>query len=657
MIKTAVAIAMSFPILIGSLFGSQVLRTIHTGDESEANGLRLLKQDAKFQLGIKVTEEPVSLMDITGNNEAWVFQFLLENNSGVEIRPQDLQENDILLEPLRTVEGIQLIESGKAISSKDLPYLYASSFRTMYNSSGEMIESFEVGQVLDAYKFENNPSGGIELLESGFQTIDGIEIIPNGTEVEEKHLAMLEHQVVMPVHIRAPIQLELECYLRMDWPEKTPSTKNKFWVTRVGEQFPIQLYSYQLQIGDIPMENITTEDGTKVCIADKALKEKGEFNSLEAIDKHDVLYMLLDGKEITSIDPISHSRNTTVCEPGQLVVAAQNDREVTREFYVKDDTELDTLLSESIFSYARKYGSSSDDPYPYPIYFTHYITPYEMECREGCDNVLEISDVQISGETKCDKCKKNIKIPPKVRQSIPSFSYTDEVWSKKLINCGYCNNNFYRKNAHSLAGPEDQGFEYPPLSTRAIHPSRLRSYRLHANVALAKPVIYYKNGEEIIIEAGTPIDDELRGTLEDRATSPIYIAEPKKEHLEAAQCPHCFGWNTRPIDAVQMRSEMDVDEIRKGIICFKQAPHRVNKLELVIFGLTDKKEPTSGRSLAYTVTYRRISDEHFKHLKNWTKDKEEWKYLPRYAHEKAYTIPVSIDGSYGESADDEEEDF
>jgi hypothetical protein len=192
--------------------------------------------------------------------------------------------------------------------------------------------------------------------------------------------------------------------------------------------------------------------------------------------------------------------------------------------------------------------------------------------------------------------------------------------------------------------------EYGLLHDNMIHPSRLRSLRLPRGSALAKDVTYYKNGEEITIAQGTLVDEELRMSLEARGTSPIYLSSPSSTKMEGAQCPTCFAWNAKPSHPDQLKGSLGVDEVRRGVASFPYVEGRMNRIDLICFGLSDRRESVSGRSLAKMITFRRYGDEHFRNIQGWKKVSEKWAFLPRYQHEKGYTLPVPLQSGAAEAS-------
>lgn len=629
-----------------SIHASQVMRDVVLDGEKKS----VLEDLAAFKLEITQPSLPQTVGDGLGKKSSQVFQFSVEHRTGVQIPATSLQVGDFLLEPLYLIgpgkDGakVELLEAGHVVEEQDLVYLQAESYRQMFDAGGGLIlpESFSEGDVLDVYTMAYTPDNELEYIDSGFMTHDGQVIVPNGIELEAKHIAMLRYYTAYPVRIRHPVELDLEVYLRVDWPESSLPEKRQFWVKRDGEALPLKLFSYQIQEGDVPIRDIATLDRVVIAKKDEPLMKYGSKNSLEVIDRfRDAVMLSEGGKPIVSIDPITGDPSDKDGEPGQLMVAPRNAGEYIRPYFMSNVHEVDKLLLTSKLSFAKGFGKD-DDKYPFNAHLTHYILPFHHPCIDGCDSRLEISNELMDGSKGCDQCGRDLKFRPFVYGEMEVYPFLDNIWKDHPINCSYCDLEYTYQTAHALAGDIKMMNEFPPVSQNLIHPSRLREMRMKPGAKLSQDVTYYKNGEEVKIPAGTEVSEELRFRLETRATSPVYVDEPSGSGYDAAQCPRCFGWNPTPTNTERAKGPMGVDEIRRIVACFPLVEDRVNRYDLVIFGLSSEKEATSGRSKAKIYTFRRYGDEHFKEIRDWKYDGSRWEFLPRYRHETGYSIPIPL---------------
>jgi len=646
---------------LSSLSATQVFRNVVLDGESK----RVIEDRAAFLLEISTPTRPTTVLDGLQKKSAQMFQFFVENRTGVQIPAHALQIGDLLLEPLyllgpgQEAARVVLLEAGHTVDEQDLVYLQAKSYRQMFDAAGGLVlpEKYVIGDSLDVYTMNYTPDNQLEYLESGFMTSDGQVIIPNGMALEAKHLAMLNYFTPFPVRVRHQVELELEVYLRVDWPDSSLPEKSQFWVNRGEQPLPIKLFSYQIKEGDRPLRNIQTPD--RVVIAEKGqpFTVDGIKNSLQAIDRYrDAMMLSEGGHPIVSIDPITGDINDRDGEPGELVLAPRNAGEYIRPYLMGNVHDVENLLESSKLSFSKGFRQD-DDQYPFNAHLTHYILPLMQRCFDGCDSRVEISDQVMSGNKTCDQCDRNIKFRPYVYGETESYSFLDSVWKDHEINCSYCELSYRYQTAHALAGELSMMNEFPPVSLNLIHPSRLRDIRMKDGAALSQDVTYYQNGEEVTVPAGTEVSEELRHRLENRATSPVYVDAPGELKTSAAQCPRCFGWNLVPTNTERAKGPMGVDEIRRIVACFPMVEGRVNRYDLVVFGLSPEVEATSGRSKAKVFTFRRYGDEHFKNIRDWELEGSRWEFLPRYRHESGYSLPIPIKkGGGGSSGGDKSGD-
>lgn len=639
------------------LWGSQVLRKVDPSGEKT-----YVEDNAEFELAIKVDGLPQTVEDAVGRKIAQVFQFSVENRNGVRLPATKLQEGDLLLEPLMLVgkgageDGavqVEMFPGGHTMMAEDLYYIHAKSYRVLYDAAGGQIfsKNFQVGDVLDVYRMSYTEDNELEFIESGFQSTAGEVIIENGTTLEERHIAMLNYYTPNPVRVRHPVDLELEFYLRADWPDAFSPDKRQFWIKREGEDQPMLLYSYQIKEGDRPLLNISNKDLPRICEANVPLTKEGRNNSLEAIDRYtDAVMLSKKGNPIVSVDPITKDPSDRPAEPGELVIAPRNEGEYLRPYLVESEDDINSMLLDGKLSFARGYGNT-DKNFPFKAYLTHYIIPFPKKCMQGCDDSFEISSDVMAGKKTCATCLRENNFRPYVYGEVQSYPYVDKVFRQHPIHCAFCGFEYSYATAHALCGDENDMVEYPKMALNAIHPSRLRRMRLPEGAELTRNVTFYQNGREVVIEEGTPVEENLRYALESRSTSPVYVDEPRGLTYDAAQCPRCFGWNSLPGNSERIRGPFGVDEVRRVIAAFPVMEGRINRLDLVVFGLDQEKEPVSARSRARVVTFRRYGDEHFKDISRWKKTEERWAFLPRYAHEEGYSLPLPLQEQQEESDD------
>lgn len=642
-------VAFILPLLLGSLMNleaSQVRRVV-SGQEDQSK--TYIEEKAEYELLLKVPSKIQTVMDYQGRKAAQLIQFDIENRRGVRLPTSKLKAGDLLLEPLYLIgpgrkARVEYLPEGHILEEKDLIYIRSTSFRQMYDAGGVLLsdESLKVGSTLDAYAATYDEYNTLVYDESGFQNSEGQVIIENGVTLEPHHLAMMKFFTPYPVRIREAIDVDLELYLRVDWPEERVPQARQYWVRRDGEALPLLLYSYEIKEGDRPLRDIETLEREIICAADQELSLKGAKNSLEVLDKHKDAIMLSKRRlPINSVDPVTGDPNDREVEPGQLVIAPRNEGEYMRSFVVSSSDDINQMMLDSKYSFARALGSEKAD-FPFEAHLTHYIVPFEIPCVSGCDARLEISDDVMKGKSHCDKCDRDVSFRPYVIGEVPAYSYQDKVWKESDINCAVCSSSFSYATAHALAGSKEDMVEYEAMARNVVHPSRLRNARLVRGTELTEDVIYYNKGKEITVPKGTLVNDELRMRLEERATSPIYIETPESKRTAGAQCPHCFAWNAKPAYAESLKGRLGLDQYRRGMATFPLVDGRVNRLDLVVFGLNDKVEPVSGRSMAKVVTFKRFGDEHFRNLQGWKKVEEKWSYLPRYRYEKGYTRPEPL---------------
>lgn len=636
-------------------FANQIVRTY----QSESSELKKYDLNTQYQLDITVAEAPIIESDQRKKNSAWLFKYSIENRYGLEVKAKRLSVGDIILDPLKTISGVEILRSGSKITEADLLYLRENAYRTMYDASGTPLgpNSFKVGDNLNVFKRTFDSENQLSYDESGFQTTEGKIIIENGTTLEKHHLEILKQTPILPVRIRHPLNLNLKAYLRVNWPDQVLKSSKRYWVKRNNITQPLYLLGYQIQEGDIPLGNIVLTNKTIICQKGVALQKSGAKNSIEILDQHPNATMLSDHKKvITSIDPISLSINDNSPEPGELVFASQNNVEFSRPFLIRNENDLQSLFKKGNYSFSFSYNHPANSSFPYYIYLTRYPIPFHIDCFEACDKLLDISNDVMSGSHQCKSCKKQVSFPPYVYEPISAYGQREKLWEQHPIDCHFCDESFLKRDSHALAGPIDDGNEYESISPNFVIASHLRLKRLPRDSKLAKDIHYYMNGEEITIDQSSPIDEDLRRMLEQRATTPIYLRPPTKQKVRAAQCPKCFTWNTIPLFQHELNETLiGVDETRNGVFSFKHLSQKVNKLELVIFGLNSDIEPTSGRKKAFVATYRRYGDENFQLLSRWRLDKTKWSYLPLYGAEPTNRPPrpvKSISESSSEPGDD-----
>jgi hypothetical protein len=635
----------------GGLQATQVRRVIEEGKEP------LFIDNAEYELQFKAPSGPIFVPPEAGRKGAVIFQYNVEHRAGVRLPSKFLKPGDMLLEPLYVVstdgaQKVEILPAGHEIVEKDLIYIMNREYRQYYDASGTQLysDAFKVGDTLDVYTMSYDDFGLLVFEESGLQTMDGKTLIENGTVLNEAHVAMLRNATPFPVKVRQKIDLELEFYLRVDWPDAHELDDRMYWMYQQGSSNPTLLYSYQIKPGDKPLVDIVNLDHEVICAKGQAITLEGDRNSIEVLERFpDAKMVSLRGRKITSVDPISKDPNDTVVKPGELVLAPKNRGEFLRPYLISGPEEMNEMLSSGQLSLARGYGEKTGDSFPFMAYLTHYTIPFYRDCIGGCDAMLNVLNDVVKGSHECKDCKKTVTFRPYVYPEVSGYSYRDMIWKESPINCAYCDLSFMRYRAHALCG-EDGAFEYDPMALNVIYPTRLRASRLTAGATLGADVTYFKNGKEIVFEKGTPITPELRIELEKRATSPIYLEEPYEERHEAAQCPRCFAWNHKPLETFSLKANLTVDQLRRGMATFDFPKGKFNKLELVTFGLIHEVEPTSGRSMAKVTTFKRVptqagADE------IWKMDSERWEYLPRYSYEKGMVQPVSLTGESANAAE------
>ncbi len=626
--------------------------------------LPLRDRRAGFELQFKVDGPPRVTEAARGGARAWIFQYSLENRRGVEVQADRLAPGDLLLDPLSTpveppahASGVKLKERGEEISEKDVLYLKAKSFRSYYDRSGTPImhNVFKVGDVLELYKRVFDSNNQVVYEESGLQRSDDITIIENGTTLTEKHIAMLAHKPVLPARVRAPVELNLEFYLRVDWPDMEPLHPNRFWVKREGAKGALYLLPYELSEGDVPVGNVIQADGTVICQAGKPLTKTGALNSIEVLNKQSAALMVdtVRNKSILALDPITGIPDVDMAEPGDLVLAPQNRGVHVQPILLRSKEDEKTQLNPEKYSYALPASRKEipDERYRYPawVHYTHYPIPVTRDCIAGCDELLKIEKDLMTGQHTCAKCKRTLHFDPWVYQPMEDYPYLDKAWLRHPVTCGVCRNEFMPWQGHDRTDEAGEAPEIPPQEQHLLPPPRLRPQRFKAGSALIEDAFYYKNGEKVVVPKGTVIDEDLRKQLEQRPISPVPAKEKTEGErtIEMVQCPVCFAWNAKPLPPYLMTGLVGVDEVRRGMVAFPHLAKHINKLELVVFGLSSEREPTSNRDKALLITFRRVGDEHFQDLVAWEVTAERWKFLPRYAHEDGTRQPDPV---FGEAA-------
>jgi hypothetical protein len=611
----------------------------------------VVEDAAEFELDFEVKGQPEVIPDRTGHKFAQMFQFDIEHRRGVMLPIQLMREGDLLLDPLYLLgpgkheEKTEYLPNGHVLTKEDLLYLKSKSFRQVYDAGGAQLlpSSFKVGQTLAAYSLGYDQDNALTFEESGFQNSQGEILISNGTVLNAKHVAMLNYYTPIPARIRQNVELDLESYLRVDWPDSAKPKNRQFWVNRTGSEQPLLLFSYQIKEGDKPLADIRTpEDRQVICQAGVPLEKMGPRNSIEILDlKKDAIMYSKQGRTITSVDPITGDLSDKEVEPGQLILSPRNEGQYLRSFMVRNQDDLNSMLLDDKYSFARGIGSETAE-FPFNAFLTHYTIPFLHDCVYGCDAQVEILDAVLVGKKHCNVCSRDLQFRPYVYNEIDAYPFAETLWKQRDIQCVYCDYTYNYRSAHALAGQEVGMVEYPSVSLNVVSAERLREIRLTPGTTLAKDVKYYQNGIEIVVPEGTEINDELRQRLIVRATSPIYISEPKGVEYEAAQCPRCFGWNVEPNHVQRLKGSFAVDEVRRGLACFPTIEGRVNRLDIVVFGLSSQREPISGKGLAKVVTFRRYGDEHFRQIQGWEKTSEHWEYLPRYQSEAGYRLPLPL---------------
>lgn len=628
----------------GGLEATQVRRSLEEGKDP------VFIDSAEFTLEFDTPSAPQFISADAGRKAALVFQYTVEHRSGVRLSPKYLKPGDVLLEPLVLVSSgedrrAEMLPAGHVIEEVDLAYILNREYRQFYDASGTQVypDSFKLGDPLDIYSMTYDDFGQVVFEESGLKSMSGTVIVENGTILKESHLAMLRNATPFPVKVRQDIDMELEFYCRVDWPSEYKPDDRMYWMTRPGVSQPMLLYSYQILPGDKPLADILNIDRDIICEKGQGLELKGERNSIEVLERFtDAKMFSLRGRAITSVDPITKDLNDSDVRPGELVLAPKNRGEFLRPYLVKEPEDLNQMLSNGQLSLSRAFGAKKDEKFPFLAYLTHYTIPFYKDCIAGCDARLDISNDVVKGSHSCKSCNKTIPFRPYVYPEISGYAYTKSIWKESPIHCSQCDLGFMRYRAHALCG-EDGAFEYPSMALNSVFSSRLRASRLSSDATLAADVVYYKNGKEITFKEGTLITPELRIELEKRATSPIYLTPPKGDTYEAAQCPRCFAWNHEPLETFSIKGNLTVDQMRRGMATFPYPKGKVSQLELVTFGLSHEAEPTSGRSLAKVITFKKtpgqsgVGDV-------WEKSSERWAYLPRYSYEKGLVMPVSLTG-------------
>lgn len=644
-----------------SVEASQVNR-IYKEIEGDDDIIKFFDFSAEFNIDINVTKHPKSIINDQGDS-AWIFEYTLQNKLGIEIEASHLKLGDYITSDLKTVaiegqKSIVLLKKFNEIPEDIFAYLNSKHFRVMYDVTGKKIdiESLKEGQEFEAYKRSYDSENIMYYEESGFQTLDGRTLIENGTTLEAKHVAMLQLRPVLPTSILYPIKPSLDFYLRMDWPEEAYYSSDRFWVRRPNVKDALYLLKYEIKEGDIFLGDIILPNKTILANSGAKATLKGERNSIEILNKYSDAYMVnnKDQKPIRSIEPISpYEPNTQIYEPGDLAISPQNKFEFRQPYLIQNEEVLSDILSRGKLSYSRFHTEVKDPTFPYYVYLTHYRIPFLSECIFECDELLDLKDSLIQGSHKCpqDQCNRTKFFEPYVTLPSSLFSHLNLLWENELIHCAYCSKRFKLKHAYASAGDQLDGAEFDPISVNFIHPKDI----IPGKSIPTTDISYYMNGEEITINSGEVIDEDTKQVLMERSISPIYVSEPSEEKTEAAQCPFCFGWNTKPLTKSQLRHDLNQFEVRRGAVSFKNTGRKVNRLDLIIFGLNSDIEPTSGRKKALVVTYKRYGDEHFQFVSGWNLTEKKWKYLPRYDTKENDNLPISAlpDSLSGNDSDDE----
>jgi hypothetical protein len=641
--------------------GSQVLRERSaTGDEQRL----YVEEEAGFRLDLKVKGLPRTIEDGRGKSRVQAFQMDLQHRRGVRLPASKIQPGDFLLEPLVLLgpdgERFDFFPAGHRMTSEDFVYLKSDGFRMMYDEEGirAASEELDVGDVLDVYTMQYDESNRVEFSPSGFLNVKGETIIPNGVTLTKRHLAMLRTYTALPVRIRHEVELDLEAYLRVDWPKAQALRPRQFWVMRDGEPQAMRLYSYQILPGDRPLMDIIGKDDKVICAADTPLLEKGPKNSIEVLDGSKTAVMLSQSKlPIYSVDPITGDANDVLAEPGELVLAPSNVGDYVSSSLMKTDADIEAKLADESGSFCRSFGDKEAE-LPFEAHLTRYPVPLYHPCLGACDAEIQILDDVMKSEVDCDACDQQIEMRPYVWGEVPAYPYLDSLWTNELISCSICDEEFSYRGAHAMAGAVSDMVEIDhPIAANFVHPSRIRNSRLGDQAFLERDVHYYKNGEEVTVPAGTLADDELRYRLEDRAVSPVYLKGPEGGRGEAAQCPRCFAWNLKPTQFSRLKGQMGLDEVRRAVACFPIVEGRVNRLDLVVFGLSSEVDEVSGWSMAKVITFRRYGDEHFNHIQGWRETESRWAFLPKYQHQSSFFKPVALKSNGGGRRSNQEELF
>lgn len=647
-------------VLLSFLEGSQVHRKRSAvGDEQ----ISYIEDEAGFRMDLEVKGGPMVVENRRGNSRVHAFQMDLQHRKGVSLPPSKLSSGDFLLEPLVLLspEGdrFDFLPAGHLMSDEDFVYLKSESFRTMYNEEGIRVvaEDLDVGDVLDVYTMEYDEANRVQFKPSGYLNAKGDEIIPYGMELTERHLAMLGAYTALPVRIRHNIELDLEAYLRLDWPSAQALRPREFWVMRDGDVQPMKLYSYQVLPGDRPVADIFGKDDKVICAAGVPLVESGPKNSIEVLDNSKTAVMLSEQKlPIFSVDPITGDPNDVVAEPGELVLAPSNVGDYVGAHLMKTVADVEDKLSDEASSYCRSLGDEGAQ-LPFEAHLTRYPVPFYHPCLGACDVEIRMSDDVMKSKLECHVCDQEIGIRPYVFGEVSAYPYLDTLWKNELISCSICDEEFSYRGAHAMAGSLSDMVEIDHLiAPNMMHPSRIRNSRLGNQAVLKRDVHFYKNGREVTVSSGTKADDELRYELEDRAVSPIYLRQPQGRKSEAVQCPGCFAWNLKPTQFSRIKGEIGLDEVRRAVACFPLVEGRVNRLDLVVFGLSSEVDDVSGWSLAKVITFRRYGDEHFDHIQGWRESESRWAFLPRYRHQSIFFAPVALQ-SMGDARPSSQDDL
>ncbi len=650
-------------ILYSGILSASQIERIYRQNEVEQGIINYFDFSGEFNIEIEVPNSPLNVINKKGES-VWLFNFNLQNRMGIVVESKYLKEGDYLLEPLKIIgsdgkQGYTLYPKHHTITKKDLLFLNTKHFRKMYEVTGVPLDlsTLKEGETFEAYKRSYDYSDDDVLIyePSGFETVKGENIIENGTVLEEKHLAMIFKKAILPARVQYKVNPKLSFFIRTDWPKEAYNSPKRFWVFREDEPKPLYLLRYQLEENDTLIGDVIRSDRTIICNTGEKLQLEGDVNSIQAIKKYTDAFMVHKKTRapITSIDPISLVPNSKVVEPSDLVIAPQNQFEFSQPYFIKNKKSLSDILSKGIYSYSRAYTSTGDIKYPSYIYLTHYTLPFLVECIAECDELLDISDSLLKGKKHCQQCKRHKHFQPYVHQPVNVYTHLNQTWEKDKITCVYCKERFYLSQAYLNAGKREDGSDFDPISVNFIHPKDL----IAGKSVPVKEISYFMNGDEIIIEPGEPLDEEMIDVLKKRSISPIYLSKPTELKSDAAQCPYCFGWNTKPLSVNNLSNEIGTSEVRKGAVSFKNIGHKTNRLDLVVFGLSFKKEPTTGRSLALVATYERYGDEHFQFISGWKLISRKWKYLYPYNKPLISNLPIAADPSGAKSTGESNDAF